>query len=132
MNKDKLQEFDFAPRKAVCQQLICVEQEVLEMALLQLDDGPPETKQYVAGRLQAALTPVVLATNGYSAVEAMALAGWDIKCMCWTNDQGVRWSMQRSSAPYEFGDDNTVWFGRDFAELIKIATDYNHGPVEKR
>lgn len=110
--------------KAVSQRLIGVEAEVLEMALLQLDDGPPETKAYVVERLRQALNLSIPAETNYRSIEGMARAGWQVRCGALPQ---ALWSMQRSRIPFEF-EGKRSWCTHTFPELVEIAEGYGWGP----
>jgi hypothetical protein len=132
--------------KAVSQRLLGVEAEVLEMAIIQLEEGSPETREYVLDRLRQALDQSISAQCGYStfeamaiagyrAFEAMAVAGWEVKCNTHPDLQmkdewikRTRWYMQRSCAPYEFEDKQQIWFAPTFPDLEALAKHYGHGP----
>lgn len=78
------------------------------------------------------INPVI---DGYSAFEAMALAGWKVNRNCQKDPsmtdswhERTRWSMERSKAPYEFADGMRMWMAPTFEELVQIATGYRKGP----
>jgi hypothetical protein len=110
--------------KAVSQRLIGVEAEVLEMALLQLDDGPPETKAYVVERLRQALSLSIPAETDYRTIEGMVRAGWQVRCGA---SQNGLWTMQRARLPFEF-EHKRHWCTHTFPELVEIAEGYGWGP----
>jgi hypothetical protein len=124
------------PHKAVSQELISVRAEVIEMAVLQIEKDTPETRDYVLSQLRLAHSAQIPAGDGFTAVQAMAMAGWAVRYNSEPDpdltpewNARTRWIMERTRAPYSFGDNLRLWTAPTFYSLVKIAKQHGHPPT---